>query len=237
MRTVLKAVGAMCSSRPSVDCSQGLLWPQTSTFSPLPPATLHTPIVKRIGKIEKRLEVCLRRTTTSPLELENSVIFALLLDRPTVAFPYLKLDLSIIFASIFSSCYLVAFDLCLNASLCAIICNNTDIKISSARDLRNQLREIVPQNSEGSKIFCPNGPSAAVSPMMENKCGDRMATASVFGRTEDTVGNSVPGFNGGKYPGVGGGTSGLAAAETGGFLSYGEAGQTPGRANGRLVSR
>ena len=121
MRTVLKAVGAMRSSRPSVDCSQGLLWPQTSTFSPLPPATLHTPIVKRIGKIEKRLEVCLRRTTTSPLELENSVIFALLLDRPTVAFPYLKLDLSIIFASIFSSCYLVAFDLCLNASLCAII--------------------------------------------------------------------------------------------------------------------
>jgi len=112
-----------------------------------------------------------------------------------------------------------------------------DIKVSSARDLRNQLRDIVPQNSEGSKIFCPNGPSAAVSPMMENKCGDRMATASVFGRTEDTVGNSVPGFNGGKYSGVGGGTSGITAAETGGFLSYSEAGQTPGRSNSRLVSR
>ena len=27
------------------------------------------------------MEVCLRRTTTSPLELENSVIVALLLDR------------------------------------------------------------------------------------------------------------------------------------------------------------
>ena len=114
---------------------------------------------------------------------------------------------------------------------------NTDIKVSTARDLRNQLREIVPQNSEGSKIFCPNGASAAVSPMMENKCGDRMATASVFGRTEDTVGNSIPGFNGGKYPGVGGGASGLAAADTGGFLSYSDAGQTPGRANNRLVAR
>ena len=112
-----------------------------------------------------------------------------------------------------------------------------DIKVSTARDLRNQLREIVPQNSEGSKIFCPNGASAAVSPMMENKCGDRMATASVFGRTEDTVGNSIPGFDGGKYPGVGGGASGLAAADTGGFLSYSDAGQTPGRANNRLVAR
>ena len=118
-----------------------------------------------------------------------------------------------------------------------MVYKHADIKVSTARDLRNQLREIVPQNSEGSKIFCPNGPSAAVSPLMENKCGDRMATASVFGRTEDTVGNSIPGFTGGKYPGVGGGGGGLAAAEAGGFLSYGEVGATPGRANNKLIAR
>jgi len=112
-----------------------------------------------------------------------------------------------------------------------------DIKVSSARDLRNQLRDIVPQNSEGSKIFCPNGPSSAVSPLMENKCGDRQATASVFGRTQDTVGNSIPGFDGGKYPGVGGGSSTLSAAEAGGFLSYGDIGATSGKANSKLISR
>ena len=49
-------------------------------------------------------------------------------------------------------------------------------------------------NDEGSKIFCPNGPSAAVSPLMENKCGDRQAMPSVYGRTQDTMGNSIPGF-------------------------------------------
>ena len=114
---------------------------------------------------------------------------------------------------------------------------HTDIKVSSARDLRNQLREIVPQNSEGSKIFCPNGPSSAVSPLMENKCGDREATVSVFGRTQDTVGNSIPGFDGGKYPGVAGGSSSLSAADAGGFLSYGDIGATPGKANSKLVSR
>jgi len=29
------------------------------------------------------------------------------------------------------------------------------------------------------EIFCPNGPSANVTPMMENKCGDRLAMPSV----------------------------------------------------------
>lgn len=51
-------------------------------------------------------------------------------------------------------------------------------------------------NDEGSKIFCPNGASAAVSPLMENKCGDRQALPSVYGRTEDSMGNSIPGFSG-----------------------------------------
>ena len=51
-------------------------------------------------------------------------------------------------------------------------------------------------NDAGSKIFCPNGPSAAVSPLMENKCGDRQALPSVYGRTEDAMGNSIPGFAG-----------------------------------------
>ena len=153
--------------------------------------------------------------------------------------------LSRIFVSIFNSPYYASLSITAHAfiSRCDSSMDGlgsiryTDIKVSTARDLRNQLREIVPQNSEVSKIFCPNGPSAAVSPMIENKCGDRMATASVFGRTEDTVGNSIPGFNGGKYPGVGGGASGLAAADTGGFMSYSDAGQTPGRANSRLVAR
>ena len=52
-------------------------------------------------------------------------------------------------------------------------CTHTEIKYSSSRDLRAQLREIAPMNSEGSKIFCPNGPSANVSPLMENKCGGK----------------------------------------------------------------
>ena len=73
-------------------------------------------------------------------------------------------------------------------------------------------------NTENSKVFCPNGPSSAVSPLMENKCGDRMATPSVFGRTEDIVGNSIPGFNGGKYGGVGSSTS--LAGDVGGFPKY-----------------
>eukprot|EP00567_Pseudictyota_dubia_P011416 CAMPEP_0197443608 /NCGR_PEP_ID=MMETSP1175-20131217/9307_1 /TAXON_ID=1003142 /ORGANISM="Triceratium dubium, Strain CCMP147" /LENGTH=212 /DNA_ID=CAMNT_0042974269 /DNA_START=125 /DNA_END=763 /DNA_ORIENTATION=- len=97
-----------------------------------------------------------------------------------------------------------------------------EIQYSTARDLRAQLREIVPQNSEGSKVFCPNGPSAAVSPLMENKCNDRLAMPSVYGRTSDITGNSIPGFSGGKYAPVGAGTitvgSGLDA--TGGFPTY-----------------
>ncbi|KAL7577632.1 hypothetical protein ACA910_015151 [Epithemia clementina (nom. ined.)] len=72
---------------------------------------------------------------------------------------------------------------------------NGEVQYSSARELRQQLREIVPQNSEKSRIFCPNGPSAAVSPLMENKCGDRMAMPSVYGRSNDAVGNSIPGFS------------------------------------------
>lgn len=73
---------------------------------------------------------------------------------------------------------------------------NGEIKISSARQLRAKLHEIAPMNDEGSKLFCPNGPSAAVSPLMENKCGDRQALPSVYGRSDDAMGNSVPGFGG-----------------------------------------
>lgn len=77
-----------------------------------------------------------------------------------------------------------------------------EVTYSTSRDLKRQLREVAPMNSSKSLMFCPNGPSSAVSPLMENKCdGDRMATPSVFGRTEDTVGNSIPGFSGGKYGG------------------------------------
>lgn len=87
-----------------------------------------------------------------------------------------------------------------------------EIQIKTSRDLRKQLQEIAPMNSEKSKIFCPNGPSAAVSPLMENKCGDRMASPSVYGRTEDSVGNSIPGFTGGLYSSdVLSGTTNLAA--------------------------
>jgi hypothetical protein len=71
-----------------------------------------------------------------------------------------------------------------------------EIKVSTPKDLRRQLKDIAPMNDNSkSKIFCPNGPSALVSPLMENKCGDRLATPSVYGRTEDIVGNSIPGFN------------------------------------------
>jgi len=70
-----------------------------------------------------------------------------------------------------------------------------DITYKSARDLKSELRAIVPANSESSKIFCPNGPSAAVSPLMENRCGDRMALPSVYGKQQDAVGNYIPGFS------------------------------------------
>lgn len=71
-----------------------------------------------------------------------------------------------------------------------------EIKVSNAAQLRQQLRDMVPENDEGSKLFCPNGASAAVSPLMENRCGDRMALPSVYGRADDAMGNSVPGFGG-----------------------------------------
>lgn len=95
-----------------------------------------------------------------------------------------------------------------------------EVQFTSARQLRSQLREIVPQNTESSKIFCPNGPSANVSPLMENKCGDRQAIPSVYGRTEDIVGNSVPGFAGGRYTEQMRGESSSLSAELG-SVSYG----------------
>ncbi|KAL7526776.1 hypothetical protein ACHAXR_001647 [Thalassiosira sp. AJA248-18] len=81
-----------------------------------------------------------------------------------------------------------------------------EIKVSNARALRAQLREIAPMNDEGAKLFCPNGTSSAVSPLMENKCGDRQAMPSVYGRSDDAMGNSVPGFGG-----VGGGNAASAS--------------------------
>eukprot|EP00586_Coscinodiscus_wailesii_P007180 CAMPEP_0172480794 /NCGR_PEP_ID=MMETSP1066-20121228/6238_1 /TAXON_ID=671091 /ORGANISM="Coscinodiscus wailesii, Strain CCMP2513" /LENGTH=206 /DNA_ID=CAMNT_0013242477 /DNA_START=120 /DNA_END=740 /DNA_ORIENTATION=+ len=97
-----------------------------------------------------------------------------------------------------------------------------EIKISTARDLKAQLREIAPMNGERTAIFCPNGPSAAVSPLMENKCGDRLAAPSVYGRTTDVVGNSIPGFAGGKYPSSTPGDSSSLNANplVGGFPEY-----------------
>lgn len=91
-----------------------------------------------------------------------------------------------------------------------------EIQFSSAKQLRQQLREIVPQNSESSRIFCPNGPSANVSPLMENKCGDREAAPSVYGRSNDVLGNSIPGFGAGR--GVGGSDS--LSSQVGGFPAY-----------------
>ena len=93
-----------------------------------------------------------------------------------------------------------------------------EIKISSSRDLKAQLAAIAPANAQ-SQIFCPNGPSAAVTPLMENRCGDRMAIPSVYGRTEDAVGNSIPGFAGGLYL-DNQSTSLAASANVGGFPSY-----------------
>lgn len=92
-----------------------------------------------------------------------------------------------------------------------------DVKYSSARQLRAQLQEIAPMNGENSKIFCPNGPSANVSPLMENKCGDRLATPSVFGRQDDIMGNSIPGFKAGYFSE--GGSSSMSA-QVGGFPTY-----------------
>jgi hypothetical protein len=95
-----------------------------------------------------------------------------------------------------------------------------EIKFSSARDLKRQLQEIAPANSESSRIFCPNGPSSAVSPLMENKCGDRMAIPSVYGRSNDVMGNSIPGFKSGYAWGPNDGSS--ISAAVGGFPTYKE---------------
>eukprot|EP00541_Cyclophora_tenuis_P015062 CAMPEP_0116578728 /NCGR_PEP_ID=MMETSP0397-20121206/21868_1 /TAXON_ID=216820 /ORGANISM="Cyclophora tenuis, Strain ECT3854" /LENGTH=171 /DNA_ID=CAMNT_0004108151 /DNA_START=686 /DNA_END=1201 /DNA_ORIENTATION=+ len=93
-----------------------------------------------------------------------------------------------------------------------------EVRYSSARDLRKQLQEIVPQNSESSKMFCPNGPSSNVSPLMENKCGDALAIPSVFGRSNDVLGNSIPGVAGRYSAATVSGTS--ISANVGGFPSY-----------------
>jgi len=70
---------------------------------------------------------------------------------------------------------------------------NKEIHISSARSLKAQLNELVPENQNGQRqLFCPNGESSAVTPLQENRCGDRLATVSVFGRDNDVVGNSIP---------------------------------------------
>jgi hypothetical protein len=92
------------------------------------------------------------------------------------------------------------------------------IQVSNPKMLRTQLREIAPMNDERSRLFCPNGPSAAVTPLMENRCGDRQATPSVFGRSDDAMGNSIPGFN---KEWMSSATSATAAADPGGLPEYG----------------
>jgi len=95
-----------------------------------------------------------------------------------------------------------------------------ELQISTAKDLRKQLAAIVPANNEGSKIFCPNGASAAVSPLMENKCSDTlMALPSVYGRTVDATGNSIPGFSNG-YAWANGDSSSSINSAVGGFPKY-----------------
>ena len=96
---------------------------------------------------------------------------------------------------------------------CIVDASHADIQYSSARDLKKALREVAPMNASKSQIFCPNGTSSAVSPLMENKCNDIEAMPSVFGRSDDLMGNSIPGRN------LGGTTS--LTADTGGFPSYG----------------
>jgi hypothetical protein len=97
------------------------------------------------------------------------------------------------------------------------------IEFSSARALKKQLRDIAPMNTAKSLLFCPNGPSSNVSPLMENRCGDQLAAPSVFGRTDDVVGNSIPGFS--QRPSAGGGADLLTPASVGGFLPYGGGGE------------
>jgi hypothetical protein len=94
-----------------------------------------------------------------------------------------------------------------------------EVKFSTRRQLQAQLQEIAPMNTSASQIFCPNGPSAAVSPLMENKCGDRLAMPSVYGRSNDVMGNSIPGFDKG-YAWSPGESSSSMSASLGGFPSY-----------------
>lgn len=95
------------------------------------------------------------------------------------------------------------------------------VQFSSAASLRSQLREIAPMNASERRLFCPNGTPSAVSPLMENKCGDRLAMPSVYGRTEDTMGNSIPGFAGGFYSaGMSSSAISSSMADTGGLPSY-----------------
>ena len=93
-----------------------------------------------------------------------------------------------------------------------------EVKITSSRQLKLQLQEIAPMNTEGSRIFCPNGASPNVSPLMENRCGDRLALPSVYGRTEDVLGNSIPGFKDGYAWSSSSSTA--MSASMGGFPSY-----------------
>lgn len=92
-----------------------------------------------------------------------------------------------------------------------------EIQFSTAKSLRAQLREIAPMNSEGSKVFCPNGPSAAVSPLMENRCSDTLAMPSVYGRSDDVLGNSIPGI---QKSSTTTSSSSSIAAQIGGFPKY-----------------
>ena len=106
-----------------------------------------------------------------------------------------------------------------------------DITVSNARALKQQLREIAPMNSERSKVFCPNGTPSSVSPLMENKCNDRETMPSVYGRSEDVVGNSIPGFSAApaaSYKYAAASSSATASLESlgGGFPDYGKVSAT-----------
>jgi hypothetical protein len=56
---------------------------------------------------------------------------------------------------------------------------------------------------------------------MENKCSDtRMALPSVYGRSNDAMGNSIPGFQSGYDWTSGGGGSASITTAAGGFPGY-----------------
>jgi len=69
-----------------------------------------------------------------------------------------------------------------------------EARLTSGKVEFGTAQELVPQNSTSSLKFCPNGVTPSVSPLMENKCGDWLAAPSIYGRTEDVVHNSIPGF-------------------------------------------